>query len=262
MPRGLHSPPGERDRDQKWSDLGSVAHFRSFPSSFLPFLFCFLLGLRSEVTDQPPSPPLLSPSFRVTSSPSDRGLSTHLSISSKRRDRLRPWMTGGHQVWGLLPVRLYITPIFGVDSLKLFLKSPYHTRIAWHLLPCQTRFDLMVSLDGISTPNLLLLRTSIVVLALVLLWTVTKLCVDRCYFGCTVCVCCCCCSGICCCNICVVCCCCSIGVVLLLLLCSYCPLGRVFAVTPCHLGCLLDRVFTVTSCHFCCPHCRVLYPSE
>ena len=216
-----------------------MARFQSFSSFFLPFLFCFLLGLRLEVTDPPPPPPLFSPSFRFTSLPSDRVLSTRLSLSSERRDRLRPWMFGGHQVWGLLPVRPFITPNFGVDSLKLFLKSPYHTRIAWHLLPCQTRFDSVVSLAGIMAPNLLLLRTLTVVAALVLLWTMVKLCVDRCYFCCTVCVGCCCSS----CNICVVC-----------LFCFTALLVGLFAVTYVTLSALYIG--------FCIPLCRVLYPSR
>ena len=175
-----------------------MACFRLFSSFFLPFLLCFPLGLRFEVTDPSPSPPLFSPSFPSTSFPSDRVLSTHLSFSGERRDRLRLWMFGEHQVWGLLPVCPSITPTFGVDSLKLFVKSPYHTRIAWHLLPCQTRFDLVVSLAGITAPNLLLLRTLIVVGALVLLWTVDKICVDLCLSCCVVCVCCscCCCSKV------------------------------------------------------------------
>ena len=135
-------------------------------------------------------------------------------------------MVSGHRIWGLLPVRPSFNPIFGVDFLKLFLKSPYHTQIEWHLLPWQTQFDLVVYLAGIMTPNLLLLWTLIVVVALALFWTVAKLCVDWCYYCCTVyvCVCCCCCS-----------CCCSI-VVVVLLFCSHCPLGRVFAVTSCRAG--------------------------
>ena len=75
-------------------------------------------------------------------------------------------MFGGHRVWGLLPVRDSIDyPIFGVDPSKLFfLKSPYHTRIAWHLLPWPIRFEpwpirfdfSVVCLAGIKAPNLLL----------------------------------------------------------------------------------------------------------
>ena len=105
-------------------------------------------------------------------------------------------MVGGHWIWGLLPVRPSFDPIFGVDFLKLFLKSPYHTRIAWHLLPWQTRFDLVVYLAGILTPNLMLLRTLIVMVAFALSWMVTKLCVDRCYSCYIVYVCVCCCSSI------------------------------------------------------------------
>uniref|UniRef100_A0A2N9G3F3 Uncharacterized protein n=1 Tax=Fagus sylvatica TaxID=28930 RepID=A0A2N9G3F3_FAGSY len=103
-PRGLPSPPGEGDRDRKWSDLGSVARFCLLSSSLLLFLFCLLLAPGSEVSEPPP-PPLYSPSFCFTSFPSDRVLSARLSLSSGHRDLLRPWMFGGHRVWGLLPVR-------------------------------------------------------------------------------------------------------------------------------------------------------------
>ena len=93
---------------------------------------------------------------------------------------------------------------YGVDSLKLFLKSPYHTQIAWHLLPWQTQFDSVVYLVGITVPNLLLFRTLIVVVAFVLFWTVVKLCVDWCYCCYDVCVCCCCYCCVCYCNVVVV----------------------------------------------------------
>uniref|UniRef100_A0A2N9IAE3 U3 small nucleolar RNA-associated protein 25 n=1 Tax=Fagus sylvatica TaxID=28930 RepID=A0A2N9IAE3_FAGSY len=63
-------------------------------------------------------------------------LSAHLFLSSGRQDLLRPLMFGGYQIWGLLLAQDSIDyPIFGADLSKLFfLKSPYHTRIAWHLL--------------------------------------------------------------------------------------------------------------------------------
>uniref|UniRef100_A0A2N9I4A2 Uncharacterized protein n=1 Tax=Fagus sylvatica TaxID=28930 RepID=A0A2N9I4A2_FAGSY len=107
-----------------------------------------------ESESPPPSPP--SSTFHFTSHLSnlvlyggdllemlgDSSLHRHLSLlsarfwhSSEHRDPLRELMIGGHQIWGLLPVRPSIDPTFGVDSLKLFLKSPYHTRIAWHFLP-------------------------------------------------------------------------------------------------------------------------------
>uniref|UniRef100_A0A2N9FV40 Uncharacterized protein n=1 Tax=Fagus sylvatica TaxID=28930 RepID=A0A2N9FV40_FAGSY len=135
-------------------------------------------------------PPLPFPTFCFTPHPSDLVLygrdllealgdsSLHRPLSlllarichsSGRRDHRRQWMFGGHPIWGLLPSRPSIDPTFGVDSLKLFLKSPYHTRIAWHLLPWQTRFDSVVYLAGITAPNLLLLRTLIIVVALVLI---------------------------------------------------------------------------------------------
>uniref|UniRef100_A0A2N9ITE9 Uncharacterized protein n=1 Tax=Fagus sylvatica TaxID=28930 RepID=A0A2N9ITE9_FAGSY len=124
---------------------------------------------RSEGSESPP-PPLPLPTFRFTSHPSDLALysgdrlealgdsnlhrnparlSTQSCQSSECRDPLRQWMIGGHRTWRLLPDRLLIDPTFGFDSLKLFLKSPHHTRIAWYLLPWQTRFDLVVYLAGI-----------------------------------------------------------------------------------------------------------------
>ena len=124
-------------------------------------------------------------------------------------------MFGEHRVWGLLPVRLSIDPTFGVDPLKLFLKSPHHTRIAW-----QTRFDSVVYLAGITASNPLLFQTLIVVVALVLFWTVVKICVDWCLCCCVVCVCCCCC-----------CCCCSSKVVVVMLFCFSALLVGCFVVT-------------------------------
>ena len=98
-------------------------------------------------------------------------LSARLCLSSGRRDLLQSWMFSGHQVWRLLLVRDSIDYLtLRVDLLKLFfLKSPHHTRIAWHFLPWQIRFDfLVVCLAGIKASNLLLFRTSIVVVALVI----------------------------------------------------------------------------------------------
>jgi hypothetical protein len=160
-------------------------------------------------------------------------LSARICHSNGCLDPLRQWMFGGHRIWGLFPVRPSIDPTFGVDSLKLFLKSLHHTRITWHLLPWQTRFDSVVCLARITAPNLLLFQTLIVVVALVLFWTVVKLCVDWCYCCCTVCVCCCCCC-VCCSS-----CCCSYAL--------FC--------------CPLDWAFCCDVCHFFYPLCKVLSPS-
>ena len=186
--RDLPSPPCEGDRNQRWSDFGSVVLFLFL--SFSPFIFPFFLLLAPRSDGSEPPPPSLSfPTFRFTAHLSNLdlyggdllealgGLSLHRPLSllsariclfSGRQDLLRPWMFSGHRVWGLLPVRHSIDPSFGVDPLKLFLKSPHHTRIAWHLLPWQNRFDSVVFLVGTTTPNLLLFRTLIVVVALVL----------------------------------------------------------------------------------------------
>ena len=231
--RDLPSPPCEGDRDQRWSDLGCVARFRFLFLSFSHFIFPFFLFLttRSDRSESLP-PPLPFPTFRFTPHPSnlvlygrdllealgDSSLHRPLSLllarichSSGCRDHRRQWIFGGHPIWGLLPSRPSIDPTFRVDSLKLFLKSPYHTQIAQHLLPWQTWFDSVVYLAGITAPNLLLLRTLIIVVALVLIWTVVKLSADWCYCYCTVCVCCCC---SCCCCCCVCCSCCNVVVML------------------------------------------------
>ena len=201
--RGLPSPPCEGDRDQRWFDHGSVALSLSFVLLFL------LLAPRSDGSKPPPPPPS-SPTFHFTLHSSDRVLyegdlletlgglsfqrtlsllSAQLFLSSGRRDLLRPWIFGGHRIWGLLLVQDFIDyPIFGVDLSKLFfLKSPYHTRIAWHLLAWPIRFDLLVvCLARIKAPNLLLFRTLIVVVDLVIFWFVIKFCVVWCF--------CCCCN--------------------------------------------------------------------
>jgi hypothetical protein len=186
------------------------------PSSFLfifLFLFLLLLTTRSDGFESPPpSPPL--PSFRFTPHPSDLVLysgdlleamgdsSLHRFISllparichtSVQRDHRQQWMFGEHRIWGILLARPPIDPNFGFDYLKLLLKSPHHTRIAWHFLPWQTRSDSVVYLAGSTDPNPLLFQTLIAVDALVLFWTVVKICVDLCLCCCVGCCCCCCC---------------------------------------------------------------------
>ena len=155
------SPPCEGDRDQRWSDLGSVARYLSFPS--IVFLLFLILVLRLDGTE-PPSPPRSPTTFCFTFQSSDLVLfggvllealggssiqralsilSARLGLSSGRRDLLRLRMFGGHRVWGFIPVQVAIDyPIFGVVfhySKLFFLKSPCHTRIIWNI-----RFDLLV----------------------------------------------------------------------------------------------------------------------
>jgi hypothetical protein len=226
------------------------------------------LAPRSDVSEPPP-PPLSSPTFRFTSLSSDRVfygwdllealggssfqrtlslLLARLFLSNGRRDLLRPLMFGGHQVWGLLPVRDSINyPIFGVDLSKLFfLKSPHHTRIAWHLLQWPIRFDfLVVCLAEIKAPNLLLFRTSFVVVALVIFWIVVKFCVVWCYCCCVVCSCCFCVVVV---VIFVVV---KFGVVFLL----YC-----FAVLFVGYWAVTNVIFTALYVGFCLPLCRVVGP--
>uniref|UniRef100_A0A2N9ECH8 Uncharacterized protein n=2 Tax=Fagus sylvatica TaxID=28930 RepID=A0A2N9ECH8_FAGSY len=132
-----------------------------------PFQYCFRAAppshtSRSDGSESLP-PPLPFPTFYFTPHPSDLALydgdllealgdsslhrllsllSARICHSSGRRDHRRQWMFGGHRIWGLLLVRPSIDPIFGFDYLKLFLKSPHHTRIAWHFLPWQTSIQL------------------------------------------------------------------------------------------------------------------------
>ncbi len=165
-------------------------------------------------------------------------LSARLFLSSGHL--LRSWMFGGHRVWGLLPVRDSIDyPIFGVDPSKLFfLKSPHHTRIAWHLLPWLIRFDFsVVCLAGIKAPNLLLFWTSLVVVALVIFWILVKFCVVWCY-------CCCCCDVVVVIFVVV-----QFGVVFLL----YC-----FAALFVGSCAMTNVIFTVLYIGFCFPLCRVV----
>ena len=152
---------------------------------------------------------------------------------SGRRDLLRRWMFGGHRVWGFLPARVSINhPTLGVDFLKLFLKSPYHTQIEW-----QIRFDSLVCLAGIKDLNFLLFWTLAAGVALASFWSLVKFCAIFC-------CCCCCivvvvvvvCSSCCCCW----CCCCRLFSFLVL---SFCPQCRVFC-------CLSVRCFAVTNVTF------------
>uniref|UniRef100_A0A2N9G740 Uncharacterized protein n=1 Tax=Fagus sylvatica TaxID=28930 RepID=A0A2N9G740_FAGSY len=136
-PRHRPSSPDEGDRDQQRSDLGGVA---ISPSSFLfLFLFLFLLFLttRSDGFESPP-PPLPFPTFRFTPHPSDLVLyggdlleamgdsslhrllsllSARICHSSAHRDHRQQWMFGEHRIWGILPARPSIDPIFGFDYL-------------------------------------------------------------------------------------------------------------------------------------------------
>ena len=120
-----------------------------------------MLSTRSAGSKSPP-PSTPSLTFRFFFHPSDLVLyggdpletlgdlrfHRHLSLrsarfchSSERRDPLRQLMFGGHRIWRSLPARPSLDPNFGVDFLKLFLKSPSTTRIAWQILPWQNRFD-------------------------------------------------------------------------------------------------------------------------
>ena len=94
-------------------------------------------------------------------------------------------MIDGHRVWRFISACVSIKyPTLRVDYSKLFLKSPYHTRIEWKI-----RFDLyVVYLAGIKDLNFLLVWTLTVVVVLAICWNLVKLSAVCCYF------CCCCCD--------------------------------------------------------------------
>jgi hypothetical protein len=160
-------------------------------------------------------------------------------------------MFGRHRAWRLIPVRDSIVyPTFGVDPSKLFfLKSPHHTRIAWHILPWQIRIDfLVVCLVGIKALNLLLFRISIVVVALIIFWIVVKFCVDWCYCYCDVwCCCCCCCYDV---------------VVVILVIVKFDVTFLLYCFVAFFIGSLVVTNVTFTTLYvgFCLPLCRVVAP--
>ena len=225
---------------------------RSRPCGLFPFVFSFFLILapRSDGSELPP-PPISSTTFRFTLQSPDlilHGgdlleslgglslqripslLSARFDLSGGRRDLLRQWMLDGHRVWGFIPARVSINyPTLGVDYPKLFLKSPYHTRIEW-----QIRFDLLVvCLAGIKDLNLLLFWALAVVVALIIFWILVKLCA----------VCCCC--FCCCCDVVVV-----VAVFFLFLFCFAALCVGFFAVT--------NVTFSALYVEFCIPFCRVV----
>jgi hypothetical protein len=145
------------------------------PSSF-PFFFSLFIMLAPRPADsEPPPPPSLS-STTFLSTPQSPDLVLHegdlmeslgdlslqqissllsarCDLSGGRRDPLRRWMLDGHRVWRFISARVSINyPTLRVDYSKLFLKSPYHTRIEW-----QIRFDFyVVFLAGIKDLNFML----------------------------------------------------------------------------------------------------------
>ena len=139
--------------------------------------------------------------------------SAWICLFNGSRDPLRHLMLGGHRIWRIFPARPSLTPNFGVEFLKLFLKSPSTPES--HGISCHGKNDsTVVYLAGITAPALLLLQTLIAVVALEIFRKVAKLCADWCFcllYSLCMCCRCCCCS----------CCCCGCGgvvVVLLLLL--------------------------------------------
>jgi hypothetical protein len=139
-----------------------------------------------------------------------------------------------------------LTPNFGVEFLKLFLKSPSTPES--HGISCHGKNDsTVVYLAGITAPALLLLQTLMAVVALEIFRKVAKLCADWCFCLLY--------------SLCMLlsllllllsswwCCCCKCCIVVVVS-CSFCPLGRVF--------CPLGRVFCCDVCHPVYPLCRVV----
>ena len=123
-------------------------------SSFL-FIFSlvFILAPRPDGSEPPPPPSLSSTTFRSTPQSPDLVLhegvlteslggssllqmpsllSARFDLFGGRRDLLWRWMLDGHRVWRFISTSAFINhPTLRVDFSKLFLKSPYHTRIEW-----------------------------------------------------------------------------------------------------------------------------------
>ena len=163
-------------------------------------------------------------------------LSARFDLSDGRRDLLQRWMLDGHRVWRFISASVSINhPTLRIDFSKLFLKSPYHTRIEW-----QIRFDLyVVYLARIKDLNLLLVWTLAAGVVLAICWILVKL------------------SAVCCCF----CFCCDVvvvvvgggGVFFIFLFCIATLCVGFFAMT--------NVTFSALYVGFCIPLCRVLYPS-
>jgi hypothetical protein len=156
-------------------------------------------------------------------------LLARFDLSGGRRDLLRRWMLDGQRVWRFISASVSFNhPTLRVDFSKLFLKSPYHTRIEW-----QIRFDLyVVYLAGIKDLNLLQVWRLAAGVVLAICWSSVKL------------------SAVCCCF----CCCCDVVVLVVVVV-------VVFFFFFVLYFCPLCRVFCCDECHLIYPLCRVLYPS-
>jgi hypothetical protein len=255
-PRGRPSPPGEGDRDQRWSDLGRVAF--SLPSFLFFCSLSLILAPRPDGSEPPPPPSLFfcsipqSPDLVLHEGDLMESLGgsslqqisslllARFDLSGGRRDLLRRWMLDGQRVWRFISASVSFNhPTLRVDFSKLFLKSPYHTRIEW-----QIRFDFyVVYLAGIKDLNLLQVWTLAAGVVLAICWSSVKL------------------SAVCCCF----CCCCDVvvlvvvvggggGVFFIFLFCTSALCVGFLAVTNVTLSALYVG--------FCIPLCRVLYPSR
>jgi hypothetical protein len=121
--RDRPSPSSEGDRDQRWSDHDHVAFSLSL---FLFFFSLFLLLAPRPDSFEPPPPSSLS-STTFLSTPQSPDLVLH---EGDLMESLGGSSLDEHRVWRFISASVSINhPTLRVDFSKLFLKSPFHTRI-------------------------------------------------------------------------------------------------------------------------------------
>ena len=160
-------------------------------------------------------------------------LLARFDLSGGSRDLLRWWMLDGQRVWRFISASVSFNhPTLKVDFSKLFLKSPYHTRIEW-----QIRFDLyVVYLAGIKDLNLLQVWTLAAGVVLAICWSSVKLSV--------------------------VCCCCDVVVLVVLVVGGGVFFIFLFCTSVLCVGFFAVRNVTLSALYvrFCIPLYRILYP--
>jgi hypothetical protein len=170
-------------------------------------------------------------------------ISSPLSASSDhsggRRDPLRRWMLDGHRVWSSISACVPNNyPTLRVDFSKLFLKSPYHTRIEFAI-----RFDLyVVFLAGIKDLNYMLVWTLAAGVVLAICWILVKISAVCCWFCC---------------------CCCVVAVVVVVDVVVSVFFISLFCITALYVGffAVTNVTFSALCVGFSIPLCRVLSPS-
>ncbi len=103
------------------------------------------------------------------------------------QDLLWLWMLSWQRVWVFLPFQVFLVyPLgdLGVDLTKLLLLESTNTRIAWHLMPWTTWFDLLFIVDCSDrtiAPSTLSHWTSLTAATLPIDWIVFKSCIFCCF---------------------------------------------------------------------------------